>query len=169
MKNITTSGLIALVVALGFGAPALAREHRAPGSGPADKGADQHRPAATAASSTQPEDAPGVRHAPSEERGNKKHAKKTEQGVVKSVSNGSFVLAVRDTDYTVTTDASTRIVNRTWHKIPLSDLRVGDKVRVFGVANDAGIAANLVRDISLPPLHAKGKSAEHATSTPGSR
>src|SRR5258708_3149490 len=55
--------------------------------------------------------------------------KKTVQGTVKSVADNSFVLTVRKANFTVVLATSTRIVNRTWHKIALLDMRTGDVVR----------------------------------------
>jgi len=84
---------------------------------------------------------------------------KTLQGTVKAIGSGSFILAVRNTDYTVTVGTSARVTNRTWQKIGLSDIKVGDKVRVFGAVSGTAIMAQIVRNISLPA------PAGNATST----
>lgn len=89
---------------------------------------------------------------------------KTLQGTAKIISGNSFVLTVRKTDYSVTVADSTRVVDRVWHKINLSDIRNGDKVRVFGKIDGTAISAQIVRDISLP-AHAAAVPNIHATST----
>ncbi len=143
MKHLVSKSLATLLV-LGFAVPALAM------------GPDSH---ATTSAATSTSKTGGVR---TEEHGKPAaKLKRTLQGTIKEIGSGSFVLTVRDTNYAVTTSASTRIVNRTWHKITLSDIKVGDKVRVYGLITGTSIAAQIVRDISLPPVAME----HHATST----
>ena len=92
-----------------------------------------------------------------------KPVKKTVQGVIKETSACSFVITVRNTDYTVTAMTSARVINRVWKKIALSDIKVGDKVRVYGAITGTNITAEIVRDISLPTA---SQASEHATTIP---
>lgn len=72
------------------------------------------------------------------------------QGTVKAVSGGSLTFTVHSTDYTVNPAPSARIKNRKWHTINLTDIQVGDKVRVYGSVKGTVVTAQIVRDISLP-------------------
>lgn len=100
---------------------------------------------------------PGIRNA----GGNKNGQQKMIAGVVKSIAGSSLTLSTNQGDYTVNTSSSTQFVNRVWHKIVLNNIRVGDKVRVFGRVKDLTVDAKVVRDISLP-VHV----GKNASSTP---
>lgn len=72
------------------------------------------------------------------------------QGTVKAVSGSSLTLTVHSTDYMVNAASSARIKNRKWHTITLTDIQVGDKVRVYGSVSGTVVTARIIRDISLP-------------------
>ena len=89
---------------------------------------------------------------------------KTLQGIVKSISGSTLTLTVDATDYTVDASAA-KVLNRPRHVITLTDLTVGDKVRVFGMVTDTSIAAKIVRDISLPMPKVAPKPPAHTGTT----
>lgn len=121
-------------------------------------------PAATStATSTPGGTRPGVHLVPGSHA--KKPVFKTLQGTVKTVSTDSLVLTVRSADYTVTAASTTRIVNRVWRKIALSDIQVGDKVRVFGKVSSTTVSAQIIRDISLPAVGPEATTTATTTVT----
>lgn len=85
-----------------------------------------------------------------ENRTNRTH-RRTIPGVVQSVSDNALEIKTSHKTYVVNISDATRILNLKWNKIPLSDIKTGDKVRVFGTLNvtEGKIAAQTVRDISL--------------------
>lgn len=55
----------------------------------------------------------------------------------------------------VEVDANDIIVNRIWDRINFSDLKVGDRIQVFGnLSATTTVAAKFIRDLSLPALTA---------------
>ncbi len=72
------------------------------------------------------------------------------EGIASNVSSTSFGLTIDQTLYTVNISSSTRIVNRDFFNIGFTDIRNGDRVRVFGSASGTIVTAEVVRDVSLP-------------------
>ncbi len=120
---------------------------------------------ATSTATTTRTEYPGVRNKAATAGKQERPSFKTVQGTVKSVSTDSLVLSVRSTDYTVTTASATRIVNRVWRHIKLSDINAGDKARVFGKISSTTIAAQIIRDISLPKAAKTNLEGRRETST----
>ncbi len=73
-------------------------------------------------------------------------------GSVTSVTGNTFKLTVGTKEFTVNVDANDTVANRIWEKISLTDIKVGDKVMVFGAVTNLSVEAKLVRDLSLPAL-----------------
>lgn len=62
----------------------------------------------------------------------------------------SMVITSGDKDYTVNIATDTSILKSSWLKVALSALKVGDKVKVYGVVNsNMTIDATIVRDANL--------------------
>lgn len=122
--------------------------------------------ATSTATTTKNDYYPGVRNlAPHKGKPEASHFR-TIQGTVKSASTDSLVLTVRSTDYAVAIASTTRIVNRIWRRISVSDIGAGDKVRVFGKISSTTIAAQIIRDISLPKVaKTKSRGNEESVST----
>lgn len=74
-------------------------------------------------------------------------------GTVKSVSSDGFVVTpVKRADQTVTVDSKTKFVSLKNRSITLSDIKVGNRVRVTGMwdmANNTLTETTLVKDFSL--------------------
>jgi hypothetical protein len=74
-------------------------------------------------------------------------------GKVTAISGNTLTVTVNNgnsTLYTVNIETGDILVNRIWDKINLSDIKVNDKVMVFGTATSTTINAKLVKDLSLP-------------------
>jgi hypothetical protein len=76
-------------------------------------------------------------------------------GIASNLNGTSFTLTINGTANTVNVATGAEIVNRKYLTIPLTSISSGDTVRVWGVNTDGTIAAQIVRDVSIP-----------ATSTP---
>jgi hypothetical protein len=72
------------------------------------------------------------------------------QGTASAISDSSFTLTVNGTAYTIKVSSGAKIVNRNWLSMPLTDIRNGDTVRVWGTNDNGTITASIVRDVSLP-------------------
>ena len=83
--------------------------------------------------------------------------RRTFPGVVSAVSTDSLTITQGTKTYTVATSSTTRVLNRQWKAINLSDIKEGDKIRVFGTVSGTNITAQTVRDITV------GKTATTAT------
>lgn len=70
-------------------------------------------------------------------------------GTVKTVGDNSITLTSGTKEYTINTTTQTRLLNHTWRKIALSDIKEGNRIRVFGTISDNIITAKTIRDISL--------------------
>lgn len=86
-----------------------------------------------------------------------KPPKTLEGGVLRSVSASTtpatLVVQFKNVDYSVSVDADTALLSNVWTKINLSDLRAGDKIRIYGsesVSTSTLIEATVVRDTSIP-------------------
>jgi hypothetical protein len=73
-------------------------------------------------------------------------------GIIQTVNSDSFTLKSGNKTYTIKTTESTRVLNRKWEKISLSDIKQGEKVRVLGLVSNLEITATTVRDISIPKI-----------------
>lgn len=77
-------------------------------------------------------------------------------GEVKSLTEGGFVIkTVKRSDQTVTTQASTKFVNRKMEAITISDIKVGDRVRIKGLWDKVGSTITQVvqvKDFSIPEM-----------------
>ena len=77
-------------------------------------------------------------------------------GTASNVSASSLTLTVSNgTVYTVNPASGAEIVNRNWITIPLSSMQNGDNVRTWGVNASGTIAAQIVRDVTLPATSTK--------------
>lgn len=70
-------------------------------------------------------------------------------GTVSEKTGSTITLTRGAKTYTVNASTDTRVLNKTWNTIALSDIKVGDKIRVFGTVSDTTISAKTIRDISL--------------------
>ena len=70
-------------------------------------------------------------------------------GTVTEISGDNITITRGSKTYTVTTSSTTKFINLKWKTIALSDIKKGDKIRVFGTLSDTTITAKTVRDISL--------------------
>ena len=64
-------------------------------------------------------------------------------------STNSFTLTVDGTAYTVNVTSGAKIVNQRFGGIVFSDIKEGDKVRVWGPVSGTTITASVVRDVSI--------------------
>lgn len=74
-------------------------------------------------------------------------------GTASTVGSSTLTLSSNTTLYTVYTTSTTKILNRNWLNISFSDIKVSDKIRVWGKlrgTSTTDINAEVVRDISLP-------------------
>ncbi len=69
-------------------------------------------------------------------------------GTASNVSSNSFTLTVDGTVYTVNLAANAKIVNKGFMSALFSDVKNGDRVRVYGPAVNSVITAFVVRDMS---------------------
>ena len=69
-----------------------------------------------------------------------------------NVSARSLTLTINGTAYTVNIAVDAKIVNKKYLTIPLSDIKDGHTVRVWGPSSDTTITASLVRDVSIEPV-----------------
>ncbi|MBP7805219.1 MAG: hypothetical protein KA052_03320 [Candidatus Pacebacteria bacterium] len=83
------------------------------------------------------------------------NVKTTVEGKVKSAplsanAPTTLILTVDDRDYTVRIASDTSVLNSLWLRTAISNIRVGDKVRVYGMVNsDFTIDATVLRDTNL--------------------
>lgn len=70
-------------------------------------------------------------------------------GTVTAVGENSITVTKANKSYTINIPAETRILNRNWKDIKLTDIQNGNKVRVFGTISDLTVTAKTIRDISL--------------------
>jgi hypothetical protein len=68
---------------------------------------------------------------------------------VTTIASDSLIVFSGETTYTVKISSSTRLLNKGWGKINISDIKVGDKIKVSGNVAGAIITARKIRDISL--------------------
>jgi hypothetical protein len=93
-----------------------------------------------------------------EDRDDKKDKKdkddaKVYTGVAGTVASSSLTLNSENKIYSVLVASSTKILNRNWLRINLSDIRVNDRIRIYGILHGTSttdIDAEVIRDISLP-------------------
>ena len=74
-------------------------------------------------------------------------------GVAGTVASSSLTLNSENKTYSVLIASSTKILNRNWLRINLSNIRVNDRIRIFGILHGTSttdIDAEVIRDISLP-------------------
>ncbi|HAR99509.1 MAG: hypothetical protein US57_C0026G0006 [Candidatus Moranbacteria bacterium GW2011_GWC2_37_73] len=75
--------------------------------------------------------------------------RRTIPGIVQSISADSLIMTQGNKNYTVAISGATRLLNRKWNTIPSSDIKEGDKIRIFGTISGTNIVAQTIRDISL--------------------
>ncbi len=75
---------------------------------------------------------------------------KTLQGKVLIVNADSFTFTSGAKEYTAQLSASTKVVNRVRKAITLTDISVGDTVRVYGSVSSLTVMAQIVRDTTRP-------------------
>jgi len=80
----------------------------------------------------------------------RKQEPQNHEGTIGAISGSAFTFVKEGNTYTVTTGSSTKFVNRNWSTIAFSDLLAGDKVRVYGSVSSTTLAAEVLRDLSVP-------------------
>lgn len=68
---------------------------------------------------------------------------------VASTTPTSMVVTFQRFDWTVNIAVDTAVINSNWLKIPLSTIKIGDHIRVYGAADVGKIDATVVRDVSV--------------------
>jgi hypothetical protein len=76
--------------------------------------------------------------------------KKISEGKVGTLSGTSFTMLFGAKTMNVTTSAITKFVNRNWNTIVFADIHSGDSIRVYGSTSSSTVAAEVVRDTSIP-------------------
>ena len=72
-------------------------------------------------------------------------------GTASNLNGTSFTLTTANgTSYTVNVASGTEVVNRNWLTLSLSSINSGDHVRVYGVNASGTVAAQIVRDVTIP-------------------
>ena len=61
-----------------------------------------------------------------------------------------MAVTFRNIDYTVNLDVDTAVLNKNWGSASQSGFKVGDHIRVYGVADGTTIEATVVRNMNLP-------------------
>lgn len=73
------------------------------------------------------------------------------EGTASNVSGSSFTLAgANGASFTVNVASGAEVVNRNWLNISVASIQSGDNVRVWGLNASGTIAAQIVRDVSIP-------------------
>lgn len=62
----------------------------------------------------------------------------------------SIVVTFQKFDYTIGIDVGTAVINKRWEPVNLSDFRIGDHLRIYGVPEGLNIEATVVRNMNLP-------------------
>ena len=70
-------------------------------------------------------------------------------GFVSSISNDSITIKKGNKEFIVKISNETRILDRTWKTINLSEIKTGHKIRVFGTLSGTTVTAQTIRDISI--------------------
>ncbi|EKE20397.1 MAG: hypothetical protein ACD_8C00006G0009 [uncultured bacterium] len=78
--------------------------------------------------------------------------RRTIPGIVTTISANSFTVTSGNKSFTVNIAPETKILNRTWNEIALSEIEEGHKIRIAGTISGSTISAKTIRDISLPIL-----------------
>lgn len=77
----------------------------------------------------------------------------TFEGVLKSVSapgvRTSIIVTINGNDFTVTISGNTSFLNSAWRNAKITDMKPGDTIRIYGVAQGDTIDSLVVRDTSL--------------------
>jgi hypothetical protein len=76
--------------------------------------------------------------------------KKISEGRVGTLSGTSFTMTSGSKTVNVTTSTTTKFVNRNWNTITFADIHAGDSVRTYGSVSSSTVAAEVVRDTSIP-------------------
>jgi hypothetical protein len=72
-------------------------------------------------------------------------------GTASNIGASSLTLtAANGTVYTVNPNSNAELVNRNWITLPFASIQSGDNIRVYGVNASGTIAAQIVRDVSIP-------------------
>jgi len=77
------------------------------------------------------------------------HSRRFVEGFVQSVGTDSLIVTRGSRTFTVTIPTTARILNRSWKEITLSDIKIGNKVKISGKITDLAVTAKTIRDISL--------------------
>ncbi len=82
-----------------------------------------------------------------------KHEPRVFKGTLKTppgaIAPTSMVVTIRNVDYTVNVAANVSVLNRLWLMTSLNNLRVGDRIRLYGTLDGTTITASVVRDTSI--------------------
>jgi hypothetical protein len=84
------------------------------------------------------------------------------EGTVGTTSGNSFTLTDGGVTITVNTTASTKFIDKNWASITLADIKIGNRVRVFGdVTGATSITAEVVRNTSTTREAIKMEKEKH--------
>lgn len=69
-------------------------------------------------------------------------------GTVSVISENSITIENKSKHFSARISAETRLLDGAWNNITLSDIKIGDRVKVFGTTSDGVISAKTIRNIS---------------------
>ena len=72
------------------------------------------------------------------------------KGNVSSVASSSITLNASSTPLTVIVTTGTKLISRIWSLITMAEIKIGDKLQVWGTQASSTISASLIRDLSIP-------------------
>lgn len=78
---------------------------------------------------------------------NKNRGRKSFSGVVSNISKNSITFSNSEKIFTARITGETRILDRSWNSILLTDIKNGDEIKVFGKSAENIITAKTVRMI----------------------
>lgn len=70
-------------------------------------------------------------------------------GTVTEIKDSALTVVKGDKTFTVNVDSATRVLNKHWKTASFSDIKTGDKVRVFGSISGTVITAKTLRILTL--------------------
>lgn len=84
------------------------------------------------------------------ENGNKNmFSRRALLGTVTAVGENSLTIQRGEKTFTVNISSDTRLLDRDWETLSLSEIEIGHKVRVLGTISDSTITAKTLRDVSI--------------------
>ncbi|EKE12114.1 MAG: hypothetical protein ACD_14C00012G0001 [uncultured bacterium] len=70
-------------------------------------------------------------------------------GTVSNITEDSLTISNGSKTYIARFSEETRLLNHSWKSIILSDIKEGDKIKVFGTITDGIVTAKTIRNISI--------------------